>query len=151
MIAAQWVTPLKASSDPLTTISTEFERGIEVLLAQQPILGCPLNNLAKEMNPLDAGFRARTTQVSRPGATATTPRRRMPADPVPDESARSEYTRPENPARSVHRPPSATVRGRPKCGNTPGSNRVMALIRSPARPSTSSPLAWAISVRGSRT
>jgi hypothetical protein len=63
MIAAQWVTPLKASSDPLTTISTEFERGIEVLLAQQPILGCPLNNLAKEMNPLDAGFRARTTQV----------------------------------------------------------------------------------------
>jgi hypothetical protein len=28
-----------------------------------PILGCPLNNLAQEMNPLDAGFRARTTQV----------------------------------------------------------------------------------------
>ncbi len=63
MIAAQWVTPLEASSDPLTTISTEFERGIEVLMAQQPILGCPLNNLAQEMNPLDAGFRARTTHV----------------------------------------------------------------------------------------
>ena len=38
-------------------------RGIKVLMAQQPILGCPLNNLAQEMNPLDAGFRARTTQV----------------------------------------------------------------------------------------
>lgn len=63
MITAQWVTPLEASRDPLTTISAEFERGIEVLQAQQPILGCPLNNLAQEMNPLDAGFRTRTTRV----------------------------------------------------------------------------------------
>ena len=30
-------------------------------MAQQPILGCPLNNLAQEMNPLDAGFQTRTT------------------------------------------------------------------------------------------
>jgi TetR/AcrR family transcriptional regulator, transcriptional repressor for nem operon len=63
MIAAQWVTPLQDSRDPLVTISAEFERGIAVLKAQQPILGCPLNNLAQEMNPLDAGFRARTTRV----------------------------------------------------------------------------------------
>jgi AcrR family transcriptional regulator len=63
MITAQWVTPLEASHDPLATISAEFERGIEVLKAQRPILGCPLNNLAQEMNPLDAGFRDRTTQV----------------------------------------------------------------------------------------
>jgi hypothetical protein len=54
---------LAASHDPLATISAEFERGIEVLAAQQPILGCPLNNLAQEMNPLDAGFRDRTTRV----------------------------------------------------------------------------------------
>jgi TetR/AcrR family transcriptional regulator, transcriptional repressor for nem operon len=63
MITAQWVTPLAASDDPLATISAEFERGIEVLAAQRPILGCPLNNLAQEMNPLDAGFRDRTTSV----------------------------------------------------------------------------------------
>jgi AcrR family transcriptional regulator len=63
MITAQWVTPLQASHDPLATISAEFERGIEVLKAQRPILGCPLNNLAQEMNPLDAGFRDRTTRV----------------------------------------------------------------------------------------
>jgi hypothetical protein len=42
---------------------SKFERGIEVLRAQRPILGCPLNNLAQEMNPLDAGFRERTTRV----------------------------------------------------------------------------------------
>ena len=63
MITAQWVTPLASSDDPLETISAEFERGIEVLAAPQPILGCPLNNLAQEMNPLDAGFRDRTTRV----------------------------------------------------------------------------------------
>lgn len=63
MITAQWVTPLDVSHDPLETISAEFERGIEVLKAQRPILGCPLNNLAQEMNPLDAGFRDRTTRV----------------------------------------------------------------------------------------
>src|SRR5262249_12607377 len=63
MIATQWVTPLQSSDDPLETIATEFERGIELLRAQQPILGCPLNNLAQEMNPLDAGFRERTTRV----------------------------------------------------------------------------------------
>ena len=63
MITAQWVTPLQGSHDPLETIGTEFECGIEALKIQRPILGCPLNNLAQEMNPLDAGFRDRTTRV----------------------------------------------------------------------------------------
>jgi AcrR family transcriptional regulator len=63
LITAQWVTPLHGSRDPLETISAEFERGIEALKIQRPILGCPLNNLAQEMNPLDAGFRNRTTRV----------------------------------------------------------------------------------------
>ena len=63
MIAAQWVVPLRSAADPLETIALEFERGVEVLRAQRPILGCPLNNLAQEMNPLDEGFRARTSAV----------------------------------------------------------------------------------------
>jgi TetR/AcrR family transcriptional regulator, transcriptional repressor for nem operon len=63
MIAAQWVGPLRSPADPLETIALEFERGLEVLSAQRPILGCPLNNLAQEMNPLDEGFRARTSAV----------------------------------------------------------------------------------------
>jgi AcrR family transcriptional regulator len=63
MIAAQWVDPLRRSSDPLETIATEFERGAAVLRDQRPILGCPLNNLAQEMSPLDEGFRQRTNAV----------------------------------------------------------------------------------------
>ncbi|HLK76465.1 MAG TPA: hypothetical protein VKU77_22785 [Streptosporangiaceae bacterium] len=41
----------------------EFERGAEILSRQRPILGCPLNNLVQEMNPLDDGFRTRTSAV----------------------------------------------------------------------------------------
>ncbi len=63
MIAAQWVYPLKATPDVLDMIATEFERGARILRRQRPILGCPLNNLAQEMNPLDEGFRQRTQAV----------------------------------------------------------------------------------------
>jgi TetR/AcrR family transcriptional repressor of nem operon len=63
MIAARWVHPLKDSADPLETIATEFERGVGMLRRQRPILGCPLNNLAQEMNPLDDGFRSHTLAV----------------------------------------------------------------------------------------
>jgi len=63
MIATQWVGPLQSEADPLETIGVEFERGLALLRHQRPILGCPLNNLAQEMNPLDDGFRARTSAV----------------------------------------------------------------------------------------
>jgi len=63
MIAAQWVEPLRTSDDPLGTIATEFARGVNLLRSMRPILGCPLNNLAQEMNPLDEGFRSRTSNV----------------------------------------------------------------------------------------
>lgn len=63
MIAAQWADPLSDTADPLETIATEYERGVELLRQQQPILGCPLNNLAQEMNPLDEGFRTRIQAV----------------------------------------------------------------------------------------
>ena len=38
MISAQWVTPLAASDDPLQTIGVEFERGVDALRTQRPIL-----------------------------------------------------------------------------------------------------------------
>jgi AcrR family transcriptional regulator len=63
MIAAQWVGPLRDPADVPEAIATEFEKGAVVLKGQRPILGCPLNNLAQEMNPLDDGFRSRTTAV----------------------------------------------------------------------------------------
>lgn len=63
MIRAQWVDTLGGSNDPLTTIGDAFEAGVNVLEAAPLNLGCPLNNLAQEMSPLDDGFRVRTQQV----------------------------------------------------------------------------------------
>jgi len=63
MIRAQWVEPLSRSTDPLTTIAEAFESGVRALESAPINLGCPLNNLAQEMSPLDGGFRLRTQQV----------------------------------------------------------------------------------------
>jgi TetR/AcrR family transcriptional repressor of nem operon len=63
MIRAQWVEPLSTATDPLTTIADAFETGAEYLASAPVNLGCPLNNLAQEMSPLDDGFRLRTQQV----------------------------------------------------------------------------------------
>ncbi len=63
MIRAQWVEPLAASDDPLATIGAAFEAGVVELEKMPQNLGCPLNNLAQEMSPLDDGFRLRTQQV----------------------------------------------------------------------------------------
>ncbi len=63
LIVTQWVYPLAQAVDPLVAIATEFERAAAVLARQRPILGCPLNNLAQEMSPLDEGFRRQTAGV----------------------------------------------------------------------------------------
>ena len=94
MIAAQWVTPLRDAADVAETIATEFEKGAAVLAEQRPILGCPLNNLAQEMNPLDEGFRRRTCAVFalwqnsfRSALTRAQQRRAITADADPADVA----------------------------------------------------------------
>jgi AcrR family transcriptional regulator len=63
MIRTQWVAPLALSDDPLTTIAEAFDEGARHLARAPVNLGCPLNNLAQEMSPLDNGFRLRTQHV----------------------------------------------------------------------------------------
>lgn len=63
MIAEQWVMPLARSEDALATIVDEFAKGIDFLEAAPVNLGCPLNNLAQEMSPIDRGFQRRTQKV----------------------------------------------------------------------------------------
>lgn len=65
MIASQWDVPQRASDDPLETILDSFAGGIKFLAAARPNLGCPLNNLAQEMSPIDEAFRRRTEDVFR--------------------------------------------------------------------------------------
>lgn len=58
-----WVEPLAASSTPLETM-IEFLGSLDTVLGGQIVtLGCPMNNLAQEMSPLDEGFRTRLDAV----------------------------------------------------------------------------------------
>ncbi|MCC2112696.1 MAG: TetR/AcrR family transcriptional regulator [Hyphomicrobiales bacterium] len=60
-----WIDTLAECDDPAVAISTALgkawaTKGIDMLK-----FGCPLNNLAQEMSPIDAGFRDRTRKIFR--------------------------------------------------------------------------------------
>ena len=60
-LRAKWLRPLQKGADPLDTLI-----GIVQGESVQPAAvrgGCPLNNLAQEMSPLDEGFRKRLATV----------------------------------------------------------------------------------------
>ena len=63
-LLARWLGPLaEEADDPLTALQHAFEvRGKEVQ-PHEVEFGCPLNNLAQEMSPLDEEFRARIEAV----------------------------------------------------------------------------------------
>lgn len=64
-IGNMWLKPLEDADDPLATIIDTI-RHMDTLAGEQIItLGCPLNNLAQEMSPLDEGFRQRIDRVYR--------------------------------------------------------------------------------------
>lgn len=57
MVRRQWVDPLENHDDPISAIIetiVDAERSID---PDDLFLGCPLNNLAQEMSPIDEGFR----------------------------------------------------------------------------------------------
>lgn len=61
MTRAKWIEPLAGSDDPLTDLARILEAaptGPDDLAG-----GCPLNNIAQEMSPLDEGFRLRTARL----------------------------------------------------------------------------------------
>lgn len=57
----KWVRPLKDSLDPVTTMTEIIES--TPVDPDSLLRGCPLNNLAQEMSPLDEGFRKRLARV----------------------------------------------------------------------------------------
>lgn len=54
-----WIDPLKSYPDPLKGIYRLFVKLDTVWSNEFFNLGCPLNNLAQEMSPIDEGFRTR--------------------------------------------------------------------------------------------
>jgi AcrR family transcriptional regulator len=56
-LRAKWLRPLHMAEDPINTL-IEIVQG-ESVRPEDVSGGCPLNNLAQEMSPLDEGFRKR--------------------------------------------------------------------------------------------
>jgi len=65
MVEAMWLQPLKTAANPLQGLMTVIEQLPDSKPAEMIEYGCPLNNLAQEMSPLDEGFRQRLDYVFR--------------------------------------------------------------------------------------
>lgn len=56
----RWLDPLAHADDPITALQDAFRRHIvDDTTSGNLVYGCPMNNLAQEMAPLDEGFRRR--------------------------------------------------------------------------------------------
>jgi AcrR family transcriptional regulator len=60
ILEQRWLDPLTDSKDPITDMKAVFQRYTQEDTGKGHFVqGCPLNNLAQEMSPLDEGFRTR--------------------------------------------------------------------------------------------
>ena len=59
MVERLWLEPLASSDDPLQEIIGLVGHMDSIIGPDIVTLGCPVNNLAQEMSPLDEGFRTR--------------------------------------------------------------------------------------------
>jgi AcrR family transcriptional regulator len=59
LLLERWLSLLEQSTDPLTALQRTLQRRAASVTAEEIELGCPLNNLAQEMSPLDEQFRRR--------------------------------------------------------------------------------------------
>ena len=60
LLLARWLDPLTDSRDPIAPIQQAFRGYVESdITSGHWLQGCPLNNMAQEMSPLDDGFHQR--------------------------------------------------------------------------------------------
>jgi AcrR family transcriptional regulator len=63
MVNEMWLRPLAVCEDPIECLQ-EILRSLPKQMEHEDILlGCPLNNLALEMSPMDEGFRQRLNHI----------------------------------------------------------------------------------------
>lgn len=63
-IRAHWMDPMVESTDPIVDLKRAVKRFMADEIAKgRFVQGCPLNNLAQEVSPLDEGFRKRIEKV----------------------------------------------------------------------------------------
>jgi TetR/AcrR family transcriptional repressor of nem operon len=60
LMQERWLSPLAGSTSPIADLKRTFRQFVKADIASGHFVqGCPLNNLAQEMSPLDEGFRKR--------------------------------------------------------------------------------------------
>jgi AcrR family transcriptional regulator len=57
MLVAEWIAPLQDVQNPIDALTKTIEDVSQKLTQEDIELGCPLNNLAQEMSPIDPLFR----------------------------------------------------------------------------------------------
>ncbi|MEN8178736.1 MAG: TetR/AcrR family transcriptional regulator [Pseudomonadota bacterium] len=63
-LKSTWIEPLNNQTlPPIERLKQTISQAAEQLDEQEIQLGCPLNNLAQEMSPIDEGFRRRTDKL----------------------------------------------------------------------------------------
>jgi len=64
ILKQRWLDPLTGSKDPIADLKRAFRQYVkEDIASGHFVQGCPLNNLAQEMSPLDEGFRKRIDKL----------------------------------------------------------------------------------------
>lgn len=64
LLFQRWLTPLDDTADPIADLTRAFRKYVkEDIEAGSWVQGCPLNNLAQEMSPLDDGFHSRIDRL----------------------------------------------------------------------------------------
>lgn len=60
LLANRWLVPLDGTTDPIADLTRTFRKYVKEDIEDGTwVHGCPLNNLAQEMSPLDQGFHSR--------------------------------------------------------------------------------------------
>lgn len=54
-----WLTPMQRTGHPINILIEVIQQAGQKMTREEIQLGCPLNNLAQEMSPIDPGFRQR--------------------------------------------------------------------------------------------
>jgi AcrR family transcriptional regulator len=64
ILQERWIKPVANSADPIADLKRAFRQFVkEDIASGHYVQGCPLNNLAQEMSPLDPGFRQRIDKL----------------------------------------------------------------------------------------
>jgi AcrR family transcriptional regulator len=64
LLQQRWLSPLADSPDPIAALKKAFREFVKTDIESGSFIqGCPLNNMAQEMSPLDSGFRQRIDKL----------------------------------------------------------------------------------------